>query len=102
MDSALRLSDYAGRIDEDLWPFFRDICDLAIENYPDPDCGIWEVRSGYRHFVYSKVMCWVAIDRGIKIAKRYGFEAPIRLCAIAVAKAQRPTAKAIPIAMIRA
>lgn len=78
MDSALRLSDYAGRIDEDLWPFFRDICDLAIENYADPDSGIWEVRSGDRHFVYSKVMCWVAIDRGIKIAKRYGFEAPMQ------------------------
>ncbi len=77
MDSALRLSDYAGRIDEDLWPFFRDICDLAIKNFSEPDSGIWEVRIGPQHYVYSKIMCWVAVDRGIKIANRYGFDAPL-------------------------
>ncbi|NTU90780.1 MAG: DUF547 domain-containing protein [Chlorobiaceae bacterium] len=77
MDAALRLSDYAGRIDEDLWPFFRDICEMAIENWKEPDDGIWEVRNGPHHFVYSKVMCWVAIDRGITIARRFGFSAPI-------------------------
>ena len=79
MDSALRLSDYAGRIDEELWPFFRGICGLAIENWQKPDDGIWEVRNGPHHFVYSKVMCWVALDRGISIARRYGFEAPLEL-----------------------
>jgi GH15 family glucan-1,4-alpha-glucosidase len=79
MDSALRLSDYTGKIDEDMWPFFRDICDLASKNWRRPDEGIWEVRNGRFHFVYSKVMCWVALDRGIKIARRYGFDAPIQL-----------------------
>ena len=79
MDSALRLSDYAGKIDEELWPFFRDICGLAIENWQKPDDGIWEVRNGPHHFVYSKVMCWVALDRGISIARRFGFEAPLEL-----------------------
>ena len=79
MDSALRLSDYAGKIDEELWPFFRDICTLAIENWQKPDDGIWEVRNGPHHFVYSKVMCWVALDRGITIARRYGFDAPLSL-----------------------
>lgn len=77
MDSALRLSDYAGRIDEDLWPFFKDVCELAIKNYKEPDSGIWEMRTGPQHYVYSKLMCWVAVDRGIKIAQRYGFDAPI-------------------------
>jgi hypothetical protein len=77
MDAALRLSDYAGKIDETLWPFFRDMCNLAAQNWKYPDEGIWEVRNGPFHFVYSKVMCWVALDRGIKIAKRYGFDAPI-------------------------
>ena len=79
MDSALRLSDYAGKIDEELWPFFREICGLAIENWQKPDDGIWEVRNGPHHFVYSKVMCWVALDRGISIARRFGFEAPLEL-----------------------
>jgi GH15 family glucan-1,4-alpha-glucosidase len=77
MDTALRLSDYAGKIDETLWPFFRDVCNLAIRDWRTPDSGIWEVRNGPFHFVYSKVMCWVALDRGIKIARRYGFEAPL-------------------------
>jgi GH15 family glucan-1,4-alpha-glucosidase len=77
MDSSLRLSDYAGRIDEDLWPFFSEICNLAIENWQKPDDGIWEVRNGPQHFVYSKVMCWVTLDRGITIARRFGFDAPL-------------------------
>ena len=77
MDAALRLSDYAGRIDEKLWPFFREICEMAIENWRKPDDGIWEVRNGPHHFVYSKVMCWVALDRGITIARRFGFSAPL-------------------------
>jgi len=77
MDTAFRLSDYAGKVDETLWPFFRDICNLALQNWNKPDEGIWEVRNGPFHFVYSKVMCWVALDRGIKIARRYGFDAPI-------------------------
>ncbi len=77
MDSALRLSDYAGRIDETLWPFFRDVCSSAARDWKKPDHGLWEVRNGPFHFVYSKVMCWVALDRGIKIARRYGFPAPL-------------------------
>jgi GH15 family glucan-1,4-alpha-glucosidase len=77
MDCALRLSDYAGKINEELWPFFREICTLAIENWQKPDDGIWEVRNGPHHFVYSKVMCWVALDRGISIARRFGFDAPL-------------------------
>lgn len=77
MDTAMRLSDYAGQIDEELWPFFRSVCNLALKDWQMPDDGIWEVRNGPFHFVYSKVMCWVALDRGIKIAKRYGFDAPV-------------------------
>lgn len=77
MDAALRLSDYAGKIDIKLWQFLRQICNLAAANWRKPDNGIWEVRGGFYHFVYSKVMCWVALDRGIKIARRYGFSAPL-------------------------
>lgn len=79
MDTALRISDYIGTIDESMWPFFREICTLAIQHWQKPDDGIWEVRNGPFHFVYSKVMCWVALDRGIKIARRYGFPAPIEI-----------------------
>jgi GH15 family glucan-1,4-alpha-glucosidase len=79
MDSALRLSDYAGHINEELWPFFRRVCNHAVADWRHPDTGIWEVRSHPSHFVYSKLMCWVALDRGLKIARRYGFEGEIEL-----------------------
>jgi GH15 family glucan-1,4-alpha-glucosidase len=73
MDAALRLSNYAGKIEFSMWPFFRSICDTACESWREKDSGIWEVRGGPYHFVYSKVMCWVALDRGLTIARRYGF-----------------------------
>ena len=78
MDAALKLSDYAGKIDSKIWPFLRDICDYVADNWKNSDSGIWEVRGGPYHFVYSKVMCWIALDRGIIIARRYGFPADIK------------------------
>ena len=77
MDAALRLSDYVGKIDRDMWPFLREICNHVIERWKEKDSGIWEIRSGPYHFVYSKVMCWVALDRGITISRRYGFLADV-------------------------
>jgi GH15 family glucan-1,4-alpha-glucosidase len=73
MDAGVKLSDYVGKIDSTIWPFLRDICDYVVEHWQDKDYGIWEVRGGPYHFVYSKVMCWVALDRGLTIALRYGF-----------------------------
>ena len=53
----------------DYWEFLVSVVEFVIENWRRPDAGLWESRGGYRHFVYSKVMCWVALDRGIKLAK---------------------------------
>jgi GH15 family glucan-1,4-alpha-glucosidase len=53
----------------DYWKFLSSVVEFVIENWRRPDAGLWESRGGYRHFVYSKVMCWVALDRGIKIAQ---------------------------------
>jgi len=78
MDAALKLSDYVGKIDSEIWPFLRGICDYVVEHWQDRDSGIWEVRGGPHHFVYSKVMCWVALDRGLTIARRYGFPADMK------------------------
>jgi GH15 family glucan-1,4-alpha-glucosidase len=53
--------------------------------WTEPDEGIWEVRSGRRHFTYSKVMAWVAFDRAIRSAEEFGLDGPIehwrRICA---------------------
>jgi len=78
MDAAWSLSDYVGKINVKIWPFLRDICDYVVEHWTEKDSGIWEVRQRSYHYVYSKVMCWVALDRGIKIAQRYGFPADLR------------------------
>lgn len=78
MDAALRLSNYVGKISPDLWPFLRSICEAAASSWEKKDSGIWEVRNGPWHFVHSKVMCWVALDRGIIIAQRYGFPADLK------------------------
>lgn len=75
LDAALRLSDYAGAVDEELWLFLRAVCDHVCRTWTLPDRGIWEVRRPDSHFVHSKLMCWVTLDRGLKIAGRYGFSA---------------------------
>lgn len=46
--------------------------------WQEPDEGIWEVRGGRRHFVHTKLMCWVAFDRAIRSAERFGVEGPVR------------------------
>lgn len=43
--------------------------DQAVEHWEEPDCGIWEMRGGLQHFVYSKLLCWVALDRGIRLSR---------------------------------
>jgi len=47
----------------------------VVDNWRRTDEGIWEVRGGQRHFVYSKLMCWVAIDRAIRLADKRSFPA---------------------------
>ncbi|HET7669883.1 MAG TPA: glycoside hydrolase family 15 protein, partial [Burkholderiales bacterium] len=49
-----------------------------LENcWTEPDSGLWEVRGPARHFTYSKVMAWVAFDRGVKSVEQYGYEGPV-------------------------
>jgi GH15 family glucan-1,4-alpha-glucosidase len=59
------------------WDDVRNIAEYACESWDEPDAGIWELRSGPKHLVYSKAMCWAAIDRAIEIADTEGFDAPI-------------------------
>jgi alpha,alpha-trehalase len=57
---------------EDLWTISRSIV-RSVENYWRlPDKSIWEIRTEDRHFTFSKVLCWVAVDRGVKIAEMLG------------------------------
>jgi GH15 family glucan-1,4-alpha-glucosidase len=54
--------------DDDYWEFLQELVNAAIRLWKTPDRGIWEMRGKPRHFVYSKAMCWAAVDRGIKLA----------------------------------
>ncbi|MGQ1911655.1 glycoside hydrolase family 15 protein [Marinifilum sp. RC60d5] len=53
---------------EELWTIVRSIVKVVEENWKKPDRGIWEIRGKSLHFTFSKVMCWVAFDRAVKIA----------------------------------
>ena len=55
--------------------YIRNIVNYVCKAWKNKDSGIWEVRGGQQHFVYSKLMCWVAVDRGIKMAgnRKEGF-----------------------------
>jgi GH15 family glucan-1,4-alpha-glucosidase len=58
-----------GQIGTAIWQGLCSFVDQAIERFPDPDQGIWEMRGDPQHFVASKVMCWVAVDRGLRVAR---------------------------------
>jgi GH15 family glucan-1,4-alpha-glucosidase len=64
--------------DDDDWRFLTDLVEAAIENWQQPDHGIWEWRPEPLHFVHSKVMCWIAIDRGLRLAEECMRRAPAR------------------------
>jgi GH15 family glucan-1,4-alpha-glucosidase len=57
------------RLDERIWPILTRQVESAIEHWREPDRGIWEVRGEPKHFTSSKVMCWVAADRGARLAR---------------------------------
>jgi alpha,alpha-trehalase len=54
---------------ERIWPILVKQVETALENWRDPDRGVWEVRGDPKHFTSSKLMCWVAADRGARLAE---------------------------------
>jgi GH15 family glucan-1,4-alpha-glucosidase len=64
--------------DDDYWRFLASLVDRAAEIWTQPDQGMWEMRGKPRHFVQSKAMCWVALDRGIQLAQDCMRRAPTR------------------------
>jgi GH15 family glucan-1,4-alpha-glucosidase len=64
-----RLYDTTLDNSEELWTIVRSIVKIVKDNWDKPDRGIWEIRTEHKHFTFSKVLCWVAVDRAMKIAK---------------------------------
>ncbi|MCZ6644854.1 MAG: glycoside hydrolase family 15 protein [SAR324 cluster bacterium] len=73
MDAIYLFNKYGTPISSGLWISLQPLLDWVCDNWDKPDMGIWEVRGEPQHFIYSKVMCWVALDRGIRLAKKRGF-----------------------------
>ncbi|MDQ6847776.1 MAG: glycoside hydrolase family 15 protein [Candidatus Dormibacteraeota bacterium] len=71
LDSAYLYARFGGRISRSLWVELRAVVDLAIDRWELPDASIWEARGRDAHYTYSKLMCWVAVDRGLRIASRF-------------------------------
>ena len=63
--------------DDDYWEFLVELVNAAMRKWRNPDQGIWEMRGEPRHFVLSKAMCWLAVDRGVRLAEELGREAPL-------------------------
>ena len=63
---------------EEIWSIVKGIVWVVKNNWMKPDKGIWEFRSEDLHFTFSKVLCWVAIDRAIKVAKIVGKEDAVK------------------------
>jgi GH15 family glucan-1,4-alpha-glucosidase len=59
------------------WTALTGVLDWLADNWDQPEEGIWETRGGRQPFTYGRVMCWVAFDRGIRLATQHGLPAPV-------------------------
>jgi GH15 family glucan-1,4-alpha-glucosidase len=75
MDAAYLYNKWGAPLDYDLWHNIRKIMDWLADNWRQPDEGMWEVRGGRQHFVSSKVMAWVALERAVRISRQRGLPA---------------------------
>jgi GH15 family glucan-1,4-alpha-glucosidase len=75
MDSLYLYNKHASPISYELWIYLRRLTNWVCQHWQDKDEAIWEVRGGRRDFVYSKMMCWVAVDRALRLAGKRSFPA---------------------------
>jgi GH15 family glucan-1,4-alpha-glucosidase len=73
MDSIYLFDKYGTPLAYDMWTTVERLLDWLVNNWNQPDQSIWEVRGGRRQFTYSKLQCWVAFDRGVRLARKRSF-----------------------------
>jgi GH15 family glucan-1,4-alpha-glucosidase len=74
LDSVYLHTKSRDELPEELWPMLSKQVECAVKYWKEPDRGIWEVRGDPKHFVSSKMFCWVALDRGARLARLRGDE----------------------------
>jgi GH15 family glucan-1,4-alpha-glucosidase len=72
LDSLYLHSRTVDHLDNRIWPIIDKQVGEALKHWREPDAGIWEVRGELQHFTSSKIMCWVAVDRGARLARMTG------------------------------
>jgi GH15 family glucan-1,4-alpha-glucosidase len=77
LDSIYIYDKYGEQISYELWLDLINIVDWVCENWDRPDEGIWEVRGGQQSFFYSRLMCWVAVDRGLRLINKRSYPGPV-------------------------
>jgi GH15 family glucan-1,4-alpha-glucosidase len=79
MDAAYLFNKHHSPLSYDMWIELRKLLNWTCRNWTRKDEGVWEVRGDPQHFVYSKLMCWVALDRGIRLAQQRAFPGDIKI-----------------------
>ena len=75
-DAVYLYNKYGEPISHDLWMNLTRLLNWVCDHWQCKDYGIWEVRGGQQGALYSRVMCWVALDRGLRLAYKRSFPAP--------------------------
>jgi GH15 family glucan-1,4-alpha-glucosidase len=76
MDAVYLSNKYGHAISHDAWNGVRDVINYVCDHWEDPDAGIWEMRREPQHFLHSRLMCWVAVDRATRLASKRSLAAP--------------------------
>lgn len=77
MDAAYLANKYGDAISYEGWHSIQSVLAWLEQNWERPDEGIWEVRGGRRHFLHSRLMCWVAFDRAVRLAEKRSLAGPV-------------------------
>lgn len=76
MDAVYLVNKYGDAISHEGWRHVGEVVDQVCENWQNEDVGIWEMRGETHHFLHSRLMCWVALDRAIRLASKRSLPAP--------------------------
>ncbi|KNE57833.1 hypothetical protein AMAG_04679 [Allomyces macrogynus ATCC 38327] len=78
LDAIYLMNKFSSPIGYDMWVVCAKLVDFVVENWQQPDMSIWEVRGKPVNFLYSKIMSWVAVDRGLRLVEKRMFPCPHR------------------------
>ncbi|PKK78403.1 Six-hairpin glycosidase [Rhizophagus irregularis] len=78
LDAVYLYNKYGSPLSYDMWQSIRKLVNYVCDNWEKEDMSIWEVRGKKQNFTYSKIMCWVAVDRGIRLSEKRVLPCPDR------------------------